>query len=266
MKAKSSSLKECLRGKVPTVGSWLQLGHTEVAEIMAQCGFDWLVVDMEHSATTLYQAQQLIRVVELSDCVPLVRVSANDPTLIRQAMDAGAHGVIVPMVNTPEEAIKAVSAVRYPPEGTRGVGLWRAHDYGMSFDEYCEWLQNDSVVIVQIEHIDAVHNLEAILAIEGVDGFIVGPYDLSASLGVPGELSHPAVVRAMERIEEVARRGPKAAGFHVVHPDHGLLFQKLAAGYTFLAFGVDMIFLWKMAKTTIQIVRQRIPAVKEVRQ
>ena len=253
------SLKESLRHKTPSVGSWLSLGHTEVAEIMTQCGFDWLVIDMEHSSTTSYQALQLIRVIELSECLPLVRVSENHPTLIKQAMDAGAHGVVVPMVNTREEAAQAVSAVKYPPEGTRGVGLWRAHDYGMSFDEYCEWLQEYSVVIVQIEHIEAVSNLEAIVSVEGVDGFIVGPYDLAASLGLPGEFSHPRVAEAMEVIEETARHGPKAAGIHIVRPDHELLFEKLEAGYTFLAFGVDMIFLWEAAKSALQVVRERIP-------
>ena len=254
------SLKQCLKQKVPTIGSWLSLGSPEVAEIMARCGFDWLVVDMEHSATTPYQAQQLIRTVELNGCVPLVRVAENNPTYIKQAMDAGAHGVIVPMVNTPDAAIAAVNAVKYSPVGTRGTGLWRAQGYGMSFDEYVEWLHRESVVIVQIEHIEAVRTLEEILAVDGVDGFIVGPYDLSASLGVPGEFFHPDVIAALNSIDMSIQRGVgAAAGFHIVHPDKDLLFEKLDAGYTFLAYSVDMIYLWTAITESLQAIWQKIP-------
>ena len=127
------SLKERLRKKEVTVGSWITLGHPSVAEIMAHSGFDWLTVDMEHSAITLHQAQQLIQVIELSGVVPLVRVGENDPNLIKRVMDAGAHGVIVPMVNSKEEAEKAVRSVKYPPKGSRGVGLARAQKYGADF-------------------------------------------------------------------------------------------------------------------------------------
>src|SRR5882762_8606615 len=109
-----------------TIGSWITVGKSEVAEIMAQCGFDWLSIDMEHSAITLDIAQDLIRTIELSDCVPLVRVGENDATLIKRVLDAGAHGIIVPMVNTREDAEKAVRSAKYPPIGTRGVGLGRA--------------------------------------------------------------------------------------------------------------------------------------------
>ena len=111
--ATDASFRHALHDKVPTVGSWLTLGNTATAEIMVRCGFDWLVIDMEHSPTTSDQAQQLIRVVDLANCIPLVRVNENRPALIKQAMDAGAHGVVVPMVNSAEEAVMAVRAVRY---------------------------------------------------------------------------------------------------------------------------------------------------------
>jgi 2-keto-3-deoxy-L-rhamnonate aldolase RhmA len=257
---RARSLKESLQDNIPTIGSWLQLGSSTVTEIMARCGFDWLVIDLEHSATTLAQAQEMLRVIDLTGCTPLVRVSANDPTLIKRVMDAGAHGVIVPMVNTVQEARAAVSAVRYPPTGTRGVGLWRAQGYGLSFAEYQEWLERESVVVVQIEHIRAVENIEEILAVPGVDAFLVGPYDLSGSLGVPGELEHPDVVGALAQVESVARKTGKTAGYHVVDVRPEPVLEKLAAGYHFLAYGVDMLFLAQAARAGMKALRESMAA------
>ena len=129
-------LKKKFEKKSISIGSWITLAHPAIAEIMAKSGFDWLTIDMEHSAITLSEAQNLIQVIELCQVTPLVRVSENDPTLIKRVMDAGAHGVIVPMVNTVAEAEAAVSAVKYPPVGIRGVGLARAQGYGLEFKKY----------------------------------------------------------------------------------------------------------------------------------
>ena len=196
---KTSTLKKKLKRREITLGSWITLGNTSIAEIMAKAGFEWLVVDMEHSAITLDIAQQLIQVIEGCGAVPLVRVGENNATLIKRVMDAGAYGVIVPMVNTKKEAEAAVNAVKYPPVGTRGVGLARAQGYGNNFEDYRDWIKKESIVIVQIEHIDAVNNLEDILKVRGVDGSIIGPYDLSASLGIPGEFDNTELKRPLKK-------------------------------------------------------------------
>ena len=193
----NNNLKQKLKNSEATIGSWITLAHPAIAEIMAKAGFDWLVVDLEHSVITIREAEELIRVIDLCNVVPLVRVSSNDPIQIKRVMDAGAHGVVIPMINSPEEAEKAVAAVRYPPRGIRGVGLARAQGYGINFNDYTEWVNKESVVIVQIEHIDAINNLGKILSTDGVDGFIVGPYDLSASLGFPGQFDHTLMINAM---------------------------------------------------------------------
>lgn len=237
------SLKSKFRNKEVTIGSWITLGHPSIAEIMAKAGFDWLTVDMEHSSITLHQAQHLIQIIELSGCVPLVRVGVNDPNLIKRVMDAGAHGVIVPMVNSREEAESAVRSVKYPPYGFRGVGLARAQGYGDSFESYKEWVEKESVVIVQIEHIDAVNNLHDILSVSGVDAFIIGPYDLSGSLGVPGEFDHPKSVAALNRVKKVSEEMDAVSGFHVIPPELDALKEKIQEGYNFLAFSLDILFL-----------------------
>lgn len=246
------SLKEKLKNNELTIGSWITIGHNSVAEIMANSGFDWLTIDMEHSSITMSEAHNLIQIIDLAGGVPLVRVGSNDPYLIKRVMDSGAHGVIVPMVNTREQAENAVKAVRYPPLGNRGVGLARAQGYGYSFDKYKRWLEDYSVVIVQIEHIIAVQNLEEILSVDGVDGFIVGPYDLSGSLGVPGQLDHPNVIIALERVKEVSRKLNATAGFHVIQTDIKSLETKINEGYRFVAHSLDTLFLGDSIKNTIR--------------
>ncbi len=237
------SLKTRLQKGEVTIGSWITLGHPSIVEIMAKSGFDWLTIDMEHSAIGMQEAQQLIQVIELCGVTPLVRVGENNPNIIKRVMDAGAHGVIVPMVNTKEDAIKAVNAVKYPPVGTRGVGLGRAQGYGMEFDKYKEWESKESVVIVQIEHIQAVENLEDILNVEGVDAFIVGPYDLSASIGKPGEFNDPEVMKQLDIVKKIAKKNNAVAGFHVIPPEAEELLMKVKEGYKFLAFSIDTLFL-----------------------
>jgi len=236
---KNRSLKSKFKKQQVTIGSWITLAHPAIAEIMAEAGFDWLAVDLEHSVITIREAEELIRVIDLCGVVPLVRLSANDPVQIKRVMDAGAHGVIVPMVNSATEAEQAVLAVRYPPQGTRGVGLARAQGYGNSFDDYLDWVNKESVVIVQVEHIEAVNNLNSILSVDGVDGFIVGPYDLSGSLGIPGHFDHPLMKEAMERIISVGTTSGKVSGIHVVEPDAKEFKQKIERGYRFVAYSLD---------------------------
>lgn len=244
----ATNLKEKIKNKRLTFGSWVTLGHPSIAEIMARAGFDWLNVDMEHSAITLSEAQNLIQVIELCGVTPLVRVGENNPNLIKRVMDLGAHGVIVPMVNTREDAEKAVNAVKYPPKGTRGVGLYRAQGYGTKFDEYKKWADSNSIVIVQIEHIKAVENLKSILTVKGIDAFIIGPYDLSGSLGVPGEFSHPSFIEAMRQIQKISSNLEITAGCHIVPPKPELVKEKIDSGYKFIGYSVDFMFLGEMCR------------------
>jgi len=237
------NLKQKLTEKIITIGSWITLAHPAIAEIMAKAGFDWLAIDLEHSVITIREVEELIRVIDLCRVTPLVRLSVNDPVQIKRVMDAGAYGIIVPMVNSADDAQSAVSAVRYPPYGNRGVGLARAQSYGADFEKYKEWLENEPVVIVQIEHIKALNNLEKILEVDGVDGFIVGPYDLSGSLGIPGQFDHPLMSEAMERIISEGPESGKAPGIHVVEPNIEELKQRIDQGYRFLAYSIDIRML-----------------------
>ena len=250
-----SSLRAAMREGKPTFGSWIQFGHAGIGEVMAQAGFDWLGIDMEHSVIGIETAQVLIQVVELSGCVPLVRLSSNDPVLTKRVMDAGAHGVIVPTINSAEEAERAVRAVRYPPSGFRGVGLARAQGYGARFHDYVKELEDNAVVVVMIEHRDGVEQAEKILAVPGVDGVFVGPYDLSASYGIPGQFDHPMMKGAIARILKAAGDAGVTPGIHVVHPPVDQVRDRLAEGFRFIAYCGDMLLMVPAAREAAAAVR-----------
>ncbi len=258
MARKMQSLKNKIKERQLTVGSWLSFSYPPICEMMAKAGFEWLAIDMEHTGIDFCDAQQLIQIIDLAGCVPLVRVGENHPLAIKRVMDAGAHGVIVPMVNSQEDAQRAVEATYYPPVGTRGVGLFRAQNYGLGFKEYEEWTRNESIVIVQIEHIKAVENLEDILSVEGVDGFIIGPYDLSGSLGLPGNFDHPSVLAALNEVERVMMKSPKVGGYHVVHSKHDELLSRIEQGYKFIVYGDDMVFFAEKLKEETSFLKQHI--------
>lgn len=251
-------LKTRLLNNQLTIGSWITLAGSNIPEIMAKAGFEWLTIDIEHSVITLDKVQQMIQVIESKGVVPLVRVGENNPNLIKRVMDAGAYGVIVPMVNTRDQAEAAVKAVKYPPVGTRGVGLARAQGYGFDFDDYAATVNEQSVVIVQVEHIESVRNLESILSVKGVDGCIIGPYDLSGSLGVPGNFAHPDVLAAVKRVEQVCRKMKVPLGMHVIQPDYRLVIDNAKKGYTFIAFSLDSLFLGTACKDQLKLLDEQI--------
>jgi 2-keto-3-deoxy-L-rhamnonate aldolase RhmA len=250
------TLKQKLRSGRSTVGGWVTLGHPAIGEILAAAGFDFVVIDLEHSVITLERAAELIRAIESRAVAPLVRLTSNDANLAKRVMDAGAHGIIVPSVNSVEDARHAVQIVRYGPQGVRGVGLGRAQGYGARFKEYFAWQLQQPVVVVQIEHVAALAVLTDILRVPGVDAFLIGPYDLSCSLGHPGEFEHPDFVRAIAAIREAGKATGVPGGVHVVEPDLGSLRRALDDGYHFIAYGVDIRFLDVAARAAMNLVRE----------
>ena len=252
-----SRLKEKLAQSELSIGSWLTIPHPSVVEIMSSANFEWLTIDIEHSAIDFETVQNLIGHIQANDMEALVRVSKNDEVIIKRVMDAGANGIVVPMVKNAEEAREAVSYVKYPPFGKRGVGLSRAQHYGVNFESYKEWVQNESVVIIQIEHIEAVNNLAEILDVEGVDGIIVGPYDLSASMGKPGMFHDSDVKEVLDRIDQITLSKNKPLGFHVISSDHKDLVEKIDKNYTFLAFSLDFFFLGDKAREEMNLLKRK---------
>jgi len=236
-------VKEKIKKGEKTIGSWLCLAHPSIAEIMAKAGFDWIVIDMEHTTITVADIEPLIQVIEANGVAPLVRLPSNDPILAKRVMDIGAYGIVVPNINSKEEAEKAVRSIKYPPQGMRGVGLYRAQEFGSTFDKYISSVNDQSIVIVQIESKEGVENLEEIVKVGGVDGVFIGPYDLSCSLGVPGQLDHDLVIEARQKVVDITKKSGKALGIHVVPPVVDEVNKRVEEGYNFIAYSTDAIVL-----------------------
>lgn len=244
----NSPLKSKLKNNQLTLGSWLTIPHQSVIEIMGSAGFEWLTIDIEHAAISIETVMNLIGHIQGNGMQALVRVSKNEEVIIKRVLDAGADGVIVPMIKNKEDAQEAVNYVKYPPVGKRGVGLNRAQKYGTAFKSYQQWVKDEVVIIAQIEHIEAVNNLEEILNTEGIDGIIVGPYDLSASMGHPGEYDREDVKEALKKIDAITKGLKKPLGFHVVDSNYMNVQEKIDKGYTFLAYSLDFFFLGDKAR------------------
>ncbi|MCX6237738.1 MAG: aldolase/citrate lyase family protein [Bacteroidia bacterium] len=183
-----------------------------------------------------------------------MRLAWIDPIQAKAVLDSGAAGVLVPMVNTKADAELAVQMTKYPPIGIRGVGLARAQGYGVNFDSYVKNANDDTLLIVQIEHKDAVSNIEEILSVPGIDGTFIGPYDLSMSLGIPGQINHPDVIAAKRKVKDATIAHGLFAGVHFVHPDTAVedCRQAVEEGYRFIALGTDILFLGDSARTLQQ--------------
>ena len=253
---KTNIVKQKLKAHEQIYCSWVTIGHPLIPEILSPAGFDALVIDMEHSSITLENLLLLIISIENNGMAPFVRVGENNANLIKRVMDSGAYGIIVPNVLTAEDVSDAINAVKYPPSGTRGVGLYRAQGYGKKFNEYLNWLENESVVIVQIEHIDAVNNIDEIFSVPGIDGFLIGPYDLSGSMGKPGQFDDVDVKEAINTVLEGGKKYHVPAGFHSVSSDWNEAIKYIDEGFKFLAFSVDSIFLGDTAVSAMLELRK----------
>ena len=241
-----------MKKKERIIGSWITLNSLGIVEIMAEAGFDWLCIDLEHTVIDYSDAQQLIMAIQSKGLKAFVRVGENSPLIIKRVLDAGADGIIVPSVNSAEEARKAVNAVYYPPIGTRGVGLARAQSYGFNFEDYRDNKAESITLIVQIEHFSAIKELEAILQVDGVDGTFIGPYDLSGSLGKPGQWDEPEVKEALIIYEEIVKKYDKWIGFHVIQPQYEQVNEKIEKGYNFIAFSIDVLFLGTLVRNQMK--------------
>lgn len=253
----NNPIRKALLERTPTFGSWLQIGpYPAVAEILANAGYDWLGVDCEHSDIDVEGFTALARGMHGRGALPLARVRENDTLAIRQVLDAGAQGIIVPLVNTAEEA-KAVAAAKYPPQGVRGFCFSRMNNYGTNFDEYARTANENIAVVVMIESKQAVDNIDSILEVDGVDGVFIGPYDMSGSYGLIGQTSHPVIQEACKKVVMACRKHGKSAGLHLVNPTPEAISKTIQDGFTFIALGVDMVFLNQAADTALNMARHK---------
>jgi 2-dehydro-3-deoxyglucarate aldolase len=246
-----SKTKAKLRSGQPALGGWIMIGHPSVAEIMAGEGFDWIGVDLEHTSTSMRDFHEIALALKGTGCDLLARLHSCDPVLAKLVLDAGAHGIIVPSVNTPDLAAQSVAMARFPPAGMRGASLCRATDFGRNFASYFQNHNDEVLVVVMLEHQDAVARADAILATPGIDAALIGPYDLSASMGLAGQLSHPNVLQAQQTILESCARHKVAPGIHVVAPEADEVARRINQGFRFIACGLDTLFIQQGCRTIL---------------
>lgn len=236
-----------LRAGDPLAAGWVSIGHPRVAEITALAGYDFVIVDVEHSPMTLETVDDIARAVERRGMPAVVRVPWNDPVELKRVLDIGVAGVMVPMVETVEEAERAVEAMRYPPDGIRGVAGSRATNYGLEFAEYVESAGDALVTILQVETVEGVQNAGAISAVDGVDSLFVGPSDLSTSLGVPGDWQDGAVLDAIDR---VLRDSEVPVGTIGVNDED--IVRWVERGFDWVIAGVDSRSLLATAQSAVE--------------
>jgi 2-dehydro-3-deoxyglucarate aldolase len=243
-----SKIRKKLSSGLYSIGSWIQIPDASIAEIMGKSGYDWVSVDLEHGSISVSQLPNLFRAIELGETIPLARVAQGSVKDCKQALDAGAGGIIIPMVESANQLSDVISACRFPPSGTRGVGFSRANIFGKHFDSYSATEAQNPLIIAMIEHINAVNDLEKILNVEGLDAIFVGPYDLSASMGITGRFDEQLFIKTIEKIKALCNEKNIACGMHIVKPDINLLKRRIAEGYQFIAYSMDSVFLTTAAE------------------
>ena len=236
------------------IGTLLSLPSPELAEIASDAGFDWLFLDMEHGSLEIRDVLRMVQATR-EPCYPLVRIPENDEMWFKKALDTGAAGIIVPHVNSAEDAARAVHFGKYPPEGGRSVGFSRANRYGARFQENVETANAETVIVAQVEHIDGVRAIEAVLDVGGVDAVFVGPYDLSASLGKPGRIQDPDVRDALRTLSAACARRRVPAGIFSL--DLAGSVKALEEGYTLLCSGIDIGLFSQAAGAILRGLRPR---------
>jgi len=242
-----NNFTERLRSKEILVGTLVSLPSPEVCELLASVGYDWLFIDAEHGAFNPQQAQTMLQAAGSVPC--LIRVPDDETIWIKKALDIGAAGVIIPQVHDANQAKKIITDCKYAPDGNRGIGIGRAHKYGIDFERYLKNANRETAVVLQAESSEAVDNIADIVALDGVDAILVGPYDLSASLGRPGEIEHPIVQSAIEKIIGACKNANITMGIFGVSADAVMPYKE--KGFNLLTVGIDTAFLINAASETL---------------
>lgn len=252
-----NKVKRLLYERKAAIGAWVTINNIDVVEALSRVGLDWLLFDMEHGPLEVSDIQRLLPATNGTETVPLVRIPWNDFVTIKRVLDIGAYGIMVPWVNTRESAEAVIKAVTYPPHGIRGFGPRRAVYYGLeSSSEYFRTVGDEILVIVQIETEDAVNNIDEILSVKGIDVAFVGPYDLSANLGIFGDFEHPKFRSAVEAVLNSCKRKGVTPGMAAFSVDDAI--NALKMGFKFVSVGYDIFDLTRIYRSNVEKLRSHL--------
>ena len=247
-------LKRDLAAGRVSLGATITINSPAIVEMLSRVGLDWLWIDTEHTALTLENVVTMLQAANGSNASTVIRVPWNDKTMIKRALDVGPDGILVPLINTRQEAEDAVRAMKYPPVGERGAGLGRAQSYGMHMGEYLQAANDEVLVIAQIEHVTAVENIDEIVSVEGLDSVFVGALDLSGSMGKLGQTDDPEVEAAVQTVLAAAQRAGVSCGIVALGPDAAN--ARIAQGFTSVIVGIDVLWVHGGAATTLAAVER----------
>jgi 2-dehydro-3-deoxyglucarate aldolase/4-hydroxy-2-oxoheptanedioate aldolase len=247
----TASLKDALRENKPLIGTLLTTASPEAAEVLALAGFDWLFIDLEHGSLSIQDAQRAIQAVA-ARCFTLVRVPDTTAENIKRVLDTGCDGVIAPHVNSASEVRQIMALAKYPPDGERSAGLGRAQGYGLNFADYIASANSQTVVVVQIEHKDGAANVNEILQVQGVDALFVGPYDLSGSMGILGQVSDPRVMAAINKVRAACAASNVPFGIFCAVAEQAS--SAIKTGARLVAVGTDLLHMANSARTVLEAI------------
>jgi len=246
-----NNLKEVLKEAKNVFGPFMKLTDPAVVEIMGFAGFDFVIIDAEHGPISMQNAQNMIRAAESVNITPIIRVGSNDEALILRALDIGAQGIEIPQINSKPDAVRAVKSVKYSPQGERGVCRYvRAANYSsMDKFKYFKSANKETMIIAHIEGVEGINNLDEILSVSGIDVIFIGPYDLSQSLGIPGQVNNPLVVEKMKEVVLKCKQNKVAVGTFVDDVETAKSWVSL--GVQYMSFSVDVGILYNASKNIV---------------
>ncbi|MEH6632309.1 MAG: aldolase/citrate lyase family protein [Halopseudomonas aestusnigri] len=249
-------LKHALRTRKRVLAAWTSLSHPSITEIFTRTDVDFVGIDIEHSTISLEQSRDIIATSQAGGSLCLPRIASHDMESIKRLLDSGADGIIAPMVSNVEEAQQLIDWIKFSPRGKRSFGVARAHGYGFDFQEYTSSWNDVSSFIVQIENVEGINNIDEIARLDEIDGCMAGPYDLSGSLGVPGQIDSPEVKAACQKVIDACKAAGKACGTQIVSPTVENVTEAFEAGFTFVVLSSDVFLLWKWAEQQQALVKQ----------
>ncbi len=256
---KRAALKQKLRNRERLFAGWVSYAHPSITETFARAGFDFMFIDMEHSTISIEQGQRIIAASQSEGvpCIPRPVSHSND--YLKPLLESGADGMLIQMVETTDQVEDLIKLCKYPPVGRRTYGVNRAQAYGFDFDEYINNWNETSTFMLQVESIKGVENIEQLLAYDEVDAVMIGPLDISGSLGVPGQTTHPLVIEASRKVIEACERHGKSCGTQVADANPASVNALFELGYNYAILGSDLFVLWKWAaqmKDMMKLMRQ----------
>lgn len=240
-------LKEKLQTRQRVFGGWVSYREPAIAETFAKAGMDFIAIDMEHTTISVDDANRIITSVQAEDCVCLPRPVSHNNDFIKPLLEAGADGTIIQMVNTKNEAQNLLNLQKFPPVGKRSFGVNRAHGYGFDFDSYIEAWNQSSIFMTQVESIEGVNNIDSLLELKDIDCVMIGPYDISGSLGLPGKTDHPKVREACRHVVQACTQRGVSCMTQISDVSLDAVKDAFEQGYTAIVLGSDLFVLWKWA-------------------